>query len=332
MAPIMKVTGKITKKSKNLSLLIRIVISLGLVLFLLLRIDLVTLGKTILSADLVLFIFAILLSFFKQFLEILRLYYLLRAKNIRIPLWPVIKIMVTGTFIGTFTPTSLGVEIVRAYGFTKHTSDSVNAVSAVAINRFVGFISLMFLASLSVFYKREYAEQIGIIWIILIFAVPFILIILGFSGRVRFLFEKKLFAKIKFFPEALQWLSSVGKSFYAYRRYKKTLLLTFFLSIAFQVVRVIICYILAVAIDVNVPFVYFFIITPLVMLFTMLPLSVGGIGVREGSTVYFLGKVGINPTMALSVSLMCFIVAVFGSLPGLLFYLRHGLDGGNKNT
>jgi len=110
------------------------------------------------------FLAAIFLSLFKQFLEMLRLYMLLHAKKIHIPLWRVVKIMITGSFIGTLAPTSLGIEIVRAYGFSKHTENSAAAVSAVAINRFIGLLSLMLLASFSIFWEKEYANQVGVVW------------------------------------------------------------------------------------------------------------------------------------------------------------------------
>jgi len=160
--------------------------------------------------------------------------------------------------------------------------------------------------------------------------MPVVLIALGFSDKIRLFVEKRVKLKSYFISRILGWIADVGRFFYAYRHYKKTMSVTFVLSIVFQIVRVLICYLLAFSIGLRVPIGYFFIITPLVMLFTMLPLSVGGIGVREGATIFFLGKIGISSAMALSVSLMCFIVAILGSLPGLYFYLRDGIGAVQK--
>lgn len=309
---------------KQTAFLARLLISLALILLLLKTADLRSLFKTLLSAKWWLFALAMLFSFAKQGIEIYRLYLLLKVRNIHIPFWSVIKVMMTGTFLGTVSPTSLSTEVFRAYGFSRHTDDAADAVSAVAVNRFVGLFSLMILATLSCLWRPEYAKSIGVVWLLIIFSMPLGLIVLGFSGKIRHLLENRWFQKVDFIQKTVQWLSNVGRSMFAYRKHKAMLGLVFLLSVLFQSVRVLVTYLLALSLGVRIPLAYFFIMTPIVLLFTTLPLSVGGIGVREGGTVYFLGKIGIGPTEAFSVSIMWFIAALTSSIPGLFFYLIEG--------
>jgi len=222
-------------------------------------------------------------------------------------------------------PTSLGTEVFRAYGFSNYTTKSIESTSAVIINRFVGLISLTVIASMSAIWEHEYAVDVGLFWIILVASMPLLLLFVGFSNKLTPIADKMPHWIRDILYRILNWIDKVIQSFIAFRAHKKVLVLVFILSICFQVIRIYACYILTLAMGVRVPFSYFFIFTPLVLLMTMLPFSVAGIGMREGGVVFFLGKVGIQMTSALSVSLLWFIAAIFSSLPGLLFYLSDGM-------
>jgi len=331
-----KNSNKSDTKSRRgvLSFLVRFLVSTGLIVFLLSRVDTNALLKTIREADYRLFALALVFSFLKQGFEITKLFLLVRAKGINVPLWNVAKIMITSTFLGTFAPTSLGTEVFRAYGFSRYTSKSAHSVSAVAVNRFLSMFALMFLASISSLFEREYADDVGVVWIAIIFAIPVFLIAVGFVKNIRSFFKKQIFGRVRFIKKAAGWVGDVGESFYDYRHHKGTLSVVFILSSFFQIARVVVCYLLAVAIGVNLPVGFFFIFIPLVLLFTMIPLSVGGIGMREGGVVYFLGKAGIGGATAFSVSILWFLAAITSSLPGLFFYLAEGigLKRGKRNN
>ena len=61
---------------------------------------------------------------------------------------------------------------------------------------------------------------------------------------------------------------------------------------------------------------------PLITVVAMLPVSVAGLGVREGGVVYFFAKVGVEPAIALSMSLVWFSLSLAVSgLGGLAFLL-----------
>jgi len=324
--------GTQNKKKRRLSYLIRAAVSAGLIAFLVLRIDIGTLFETLKSADLRLFFTAIFFSFLKQATEFSKLFLLLRAKGFNVPFWHVAKIMITSTFLGTFAPTSLGTEVFRAYGFSKYTNQSAHSVSAVAVNRFLSLFALLFLATVSSVFEKEYAANIGALWLAVIFLLPLLLIGMGFVKGIQQFFQKYIFPKVPIVHKTVHWLTEAGKSFYDYRKQKLLILTVFLLSIVFQVARIIVCYLLALAIGVQLPIGFFFIFIPLVLLFTMIPLSVGGIGMREGGVVYFLGKAGISGAVAFSVSILWFIAAITSSLPGLYFYLSEGIGLKKKDN
>jgi glycosyltransferase 2 family protein len=53
----------------------------------------------------------------------------------------------------------------------------------------------------------------------------------------------------------------------------------------------------------------------------ILPISIGGWGVREAAAVALLGMTGVDATSALLVSIMFGVLLVLATLPGALFWL-----------
>ena len=64
------------------------------------------------------------------------------------------------------------------------------------------------------------------------------------------------------------------------------------------------------------------VLTPPVMLLMMLPISVGGWGIREVSMVGFFSLVGIPNELALAVSVQMGVLTIIASLPGALCYFK----------
>jgi uncharacterized membrane protein YbhN (UPF0104 family) len=93
------------------------------------------------------------------------------------------------------------------------------------------------------------------------------------------------------------------------------------LSVLVQAANVIIVWLAGLAIGATVPASYYWILVPMVTLLTMLPVSLNGMGVREGGMVLFLAPLGIATGTALSLALLWFAVFTSASLLGGLVYL-----------
>jgi uncharacterized protein (TIRG00374 family) len=77
-------------------------------------------------------------------------------------------------------------------------------------------------------------------------------------------------------------------------------------------------YILALSIDIGQPLLLYFFVIPVVFLAATLPISIGGLGVREGVFVTLLVATGVDKAAALSLSLLYLVVLWLSSLPGAL--------------
>jgi hypothetical protein len=84
--------------------------------------------------------------------------------------------------------------------------------------------------------------------------------------------------------------------------------------------QIVMTILLAWALDIEVPAMFFFIFVPVVNILGMLPISFSGIGVREYGTIFFLARVGVERPSALALGLLCSgIVLATGILGGLVF-------------
>jgi hypothetical protein len=75
----------------------------------------------------------------------------------------------------------------------------------------------------------------------------------------------------------------------------------------------------------DLPWSFCFILYPLVGTFSALPVSLNGIGLREGGYLFLLGTIGIASEKAVAFSLLWFVIVILASLVGgLVFILRKG--------
>src|SRR5207249_4105642 len=74
----------------------------------------------------------------------------------------------------------------------------------------------------------------------------------------------------------------------------------------------------------RLPFSYCLIFHPVISVMTALPVSVNGVGVREGGYLYFLTRIDIDDSIAVTLSLLAFGVTVVAGLLGGVVFLVSG--------
>ena len=143
---------------------------------------------------------------------------------------------------------------------------------------------------------------------------------------------EKIF-KIFNHPKLLNVKKEIDKvylTFYEYRKNKKILLITYIISIIYQIAMIIMVYLLALSIDIDISFSYYLIFLPLIWLIIMIPISISGIGVREGAFVYFFTQIDVPKENSLLLSLLFFSQTIIVGLVGGFVYLIRDI-GDRKN-
>jgi uncharacterized protein (TIRG00374 family) len=113
------------------------------------------------------------------------------ALDVRASRSKLFKIFFLSTFFGSFLPSGVGGEAVRAVSFSRLTSRGVESVASVAMDRLIGLLSLLLtgLLSLSIFY-RVYPHP-ALLWFVLAASI-LLLAFLGLSLRFIARLSQKL--------------------------------------------------------------------------------------------------------------------------------------------
>ena len=98
------------------------------------------------------------------------------------------------------------------------------------------------------------------------------------------------------------------------------------LSAAFHLSQVGVQYLLARAAGTTLPFSYCLIMHPVLSLMMALPISVGGFGVREGGYLYFVTRLDIDDSIAVTMGLLWWLLTALGGLAGVLVFVSSGLS------
>jgi len=103
-----------------------------------------------------------------------------------------------------------------------------------------------------------------------------------------------------------------------YRYWENPRFLATSLTVSFiiQISVVIINVLIGQAVGVAIPWGFYFVFTPLVGIASMMPISVYGLGVREGAYVYFLAQAGIDASQALAFAIIWLLLSTSTSILG----------------
>lgn len=147
------------------------------------------------------------------------------------------------------------------------------------------------------------------------------------NGYCLLLFSFFFFASFLIFGlrlgQRIKFLAEFYHYFHTYRSQKNKIVKGLILSIIIQFLGITSVSVLAYGLGENIPFLSFLIFVPLIILFAMLPVSISGLGVREGAFVLFFGLIEVKPETATSLSLLWFMSMAVAGLIGLIEYLRY---------
>jgi uncharacterized protein (TIRG00374 family) len=309
---------------------LKIVVSLGLIVYLFTRIDLARVSDVLKSANYWYLLPATLLYLGAMSNAGLKWYILLRAQGIRVPFRAVLSYTYVGFFFNNFLPANVGGDVMRGYGLARYTEQAAEAAVSVVIDRIVGLMAFMssavVAALVAVFLMHqenlrgiEVAAILGLVAVAAGFAVIL-------SRRVRALVER-LFAWKLLAPFAPIY-SRLSMALNAYRHSYGPLALAFCTSLLTLVLTNFTDYLIVQSLGGGIPLIYIFLFNPIIAFVLLVPISVGGLGVTQAIYPFFYGLVGVPQSLAFTLSLLKQLVIYITSLPGGVLWWRRKAGAG----
>jgi uncharacterized membrane protein YbhN (UPF0104 family) len=213
-----------------------------------------------------------------------------------------------GMFFNMVLPTSVGGDVVRAWYLDGGTGRKLPAFLSAFMDRFTGLIALIGMACVAMAVcPIKVPEWVAYsVWGTGVCAVSGILllpVLTRWSSR---------FSKIR----------RLANDAALYLRYPGLFVAGIGLSLLVQGANVLIVWMVGQALNMSIPFAYYWISVPMVTLLTLIPVSLNGMGVREGGMVLFLvAPLGIPNSAAINLAFLWFLVFTSASLLGGAVYL-----------
>lgn len=311
--------------SKHFGTFVKLAVSVGLLLFLLSRLNRAELLNQVTRAQplwlalaLALYLIAILLGVFKWRL-------LVRVQRLDASYGDLAAYTFAGLFLGNVLPSNLGGDVVRAYALARAAKQTEAAITSVVVDRLMGLVAFLIAALVNLGLvallitntAQLEALEIATVVTAMLFTLACALL---FSRRVTrrfaFVFAHPLFARFK--PRAQRLYQAIQ----TFRSSYPILAANVLVSASVIIVATFVWYAVALALGLDIPLIYFFLFNPLIAFVLMLPISFNGLGPKEATAIFFFGLVGVPSEAAFALSLIFHAIVVLTSLPGGVLWWR----------
>jgi hypothetical protein len=243
---------------------------------------------------------------------------LLRAQHIAVPFGTLVNSFLVATFFNNFLPSNIGGDVVRIRDTASYAGSKTLATTIIFVDRGMGLMGLVFVAALGATITARGNESIGpvgpsVLWAILATGlaalIPAVLmpqVVAALLRPLRAIHQEWVEVRIERLTTAL------GK----FRDAPGSLVNGFVASVLVQAVLVGFYASIAQALHVVVPVEHIAVVVPLSFIVQMLPVSVGGLGVREATFGYYFTRFGEPLQTALALSLVGGALTMLFSISG----------------
>ena len=265
---------------------LKLLISLALLWFIIQQIDIKRVIATLASINIFYFIVGFLLYNLSKIISAIRLNYYFKEIDIDLPFWHNLRLYYLGMFYNLFLPGGIGGDGYKAYILKKHYEKKLAPIlKALLFDRISGLVALIFLAALLFLFSR------------------YAILPLNYAAVV---------VAITIYP--IFYIISRQKDIFM-RYFKETNILGFLV----QFIQLLSALALLLALDPSLPIIEFLVLFLISSVVSVLPITIGGVGVRELTFLYGLKFINLSPDSGIAFSFLFFLVTLLSSAIGVLF-------------
>jgi uncharacterized protein (TIRG00374 family) len=245
---------------------------------------------------------------------------LLRAQGVPIPYTKAASYYFVGLFFNNFLPSNVGGDIARISDAAKHASHVSPVFSATLMERLIGVVAIGFLAvvaSIAAFNHLHLYAIYGMILALFLVSVAFFASIFNRGLLEAFEWPFRVIGARK----VERAIARLMDDMHGFRNQGGALAAAFVASMLVQISRIYVHYLVGLALGVRLSLAYYFLFVPVLAALVSLPISLNGIGVREGAAVVLFQLVGLTREEAFSIPFLTYVIAVLISLLGGLIFI-----------
>jgi len=294
------------------------------IIFFLFRKEIPSIIQILRDFDAPTFFLAVLIFLVVFAILVLRLKWILKAQEILIPWWTLVYFTAIGFFFSLFLPSAIGGDVVKGFYIYKHSGKKLASFTSIFLDRLAGGLGFLTIAIAALVYYSNRAELIPVRNVVL---VVFAATVIGFLPLLSRRFATGLKRVIVRVPvkKIRSGLLHLIDHFKAYREDKRILAKVFLASLFGQIIFITVNYVLGLSLRLDISYLNFFFVIPLIAAFSMAP-SINGLGVREAGFIYlFSWFTTREKALALSIAYDALVYG-FGFVCGILYLFREGFS------
>jgi uncharacterized protein (TIRG00374 family) len=310
------------RKARNrIANILKAAVSLAGILILVLTQDLKAASQLLRDQDWRPFLLALLLLILGSFVRAYRWGSLLWALGAQASFGRLVRLYFVGAFFNLFLPTGVGGDAVKMYELSRDAGKAAPAISSVIMDRFLGLFVLFALALLAVVGSPQLAAPeirlvISGVFLILLLGVGLLLQRTWIEAWGRRLGLDRLLGRFQILSELYGSIHLYGPA---------ALLRASAASLVWNLILILSYYLLGLAVGINLTLGSYFLLVPVISALLVVP-SVGGLGIREGGTVFLFRQLGAPEAQALALAFSFDLTLVITGLIGATIYLVQSIQ------
>lgn len=242
------------------------------------------------------------------------------------PLW---RIQMAANFLGSFLPSSLGVDAIRIAALARRGYATTEVLATTLVDRASLVVATMAFGSLMILALAGSRFPSDLVWVVHTATLVGVLACaIMLHPSVRRWLAASLIERL---PATIyRRVIETGRAMIAYRHESRTLAWVTAVTLALFALRLLFAKSLALACGVEVPITDLALVIPILWIVVMIPITVGGIGLQDAGYIGLMGLLGVAPAVAVGMSLIEHVVSRAVSLPGA-FFLADVTGSGARN-
>jgi uncharacterized protein (TIRG00374 family) len=302
--------------NKNLLTLGKVVVTLGLVYWLIVRVDWVGVRHELSEVSYALLFLYVVFQLTGNVISARKWQIIASYKELHFSLKEGLFTYLTGAFINNFLPSTIGGDAYRGLWLAKRSGARAAALSTVVFDRFIGLWTTALLALVFSFVLWSHIATSLPLLVTLVALVGFLVVDLvvtylycqswfqGYVARIPFFKLRRFLEEIVFYTQKHLWL-------------RTSLWSSLFVFVGLGLSN----YTLFHALGSEIAFLPFFSAILLVAIVSNIPISINNIGIKEWAYVTFFGLIGVSIETAVTAALLSRFIQMFLSFIALPQYL-----------
>lgn len=250
---------------------------------------------------------------------------LLTGQGQRVGYVPLFVTYLISNFINLFMPSVAGGDAYRAVWLRRHTKTLSAALPSIVVERGTGLAALVALAAIGLTLLKV-PDRAGFVIAALVAAAAALYALLAYP------FAEWIWRRPR--EQLFNALGVVGDVLRA-SRLSRAFAAVVALSFLFQFNTVLINWLYASSLDLSVSFLQLLIIVPVVYMVEMIPVSLNGVGLREGTFAVLFAQMGLpaehGVALGLTITLMRYVVGLVGGSLFTISMLRRPAVAGSPS-